>query len=171
MLLAEGIALDPGLGDGPVGEVQELGLVEDGDGVPGLAVGAEVVLVAVAAELAGQQVVGAVRQQHGLVDVQLVHDLHVVVVAARALHRLHDAVELHLARLHQHQLRRQDLLLGEQPVRPRHGHGARRHEEQLVHGLQDRRVRVYVEHALVLRLVEGEELREGFGPGGCRMFC
>ena len=69
VLLAIGGGGQPGFGYGPVGEVEELGLVEDGDGVPWLTISAEVLLVAVTAELAGEQVVGPVWQDHRLVQV------------------------------------------------------------------------------------------------------
>ena len=58
-----------------------------------------------------------------------------------------------------------DLLFRIEPVCSGHGDGARWKEEELVHALEDYGVGVEREDAVVLGLVEGEELGKGFGQG------
>ena len=135
--------------------------------VPRLVVVAEVALVAVqGAELAAQETVSAVRQDHGGVGVQGVEDLHVevVVLAGRGVRGGGEPAGFDRGRLQQDEHGGELLLVGEHPVRAHHRDGGGRQQEEVVHVAEDGGVRVEVDNAEVLRLVEGQELGEAGVP-------
>ena len=110
--------------------------------VPRLGRVAQVGRVVVAAELAGEQGVGPVRQDHGAVLEALVDELHVESVhfykpaVAAGHYAFLESVELAETRLYDHEHRSQRHRLGRVPVCARQGDGGLREEEQLVDGLQ-----------------------------------
>lgn len=105
------------------------------------------------------------RQDESRISVEIVDDLHVVVVPACVLYDTGYALEFARGRGDEHDLGGEDLLRGVEPVRARDRQRTRRQEEEFVHGLEDCAVGVEGEDSRVLGLVESEEFGEGLCPG------
>ena len=116
------------------------------------------------AELAREEGVPAVREDDGVAPVQLVHDLHVELTAPRIRDSVFDALELGLRRRGEQQRRREHRGGVVEPVRTGERCWGRGQEEEFVHGLQQRSIRVKGEDAGVLCLVERQQLRVAVGP-------
>lgn len=91
-------------------------------------------------ELASQEVVAAMREDHAVFAVKIVDDFHVELAGLRVTNRRFNAREFVDGGLDENELRTEVRLV--KPVSSRHGDGTRRQEEQFIHELQDRGIRV-----------------------------
>ena len=85
--------------------MKELCLHKDLLGIPHFDIVAQVCRMVIRAELPGQQAVWSVGQYKSAVAVEMIEDIHIVLGAARCVHRIHDPVEVELGRLDQHYIR------------------------------------------------------------------
>lgn len=108
------------------------------------------------------------REDHAIFRVKVVYDFHVEVAALRSIYCFLHARKFVGGGLNENDLRTQERLF--KPVGSRHCNGAGREEEEFVHGLQDRRVRVERKNALVLGLVESQKLGVAVSPCSCLRF-
>jgi len=119
-------------------------------------------------ELAGQKIIFAMREDHAVRAVQIIHDLHVEITAFGVVDCVFYTLEFLHGRLDEHELRAQEIwFVFFQPVCPRHGDGTWWEEEELIHRLQNCRVRVQRKNSVILGLVEGQELGVTISPRGC----
>ena len=143
--------------------MHKFSLIVRGDRIPFILVRSQIRRVILPAELGREHVVLPVRENHGAVKVELVDNLHVVLVIASGGDASLDALKLGDAGLDKHDLRGEDALgrvVVKEPVGAGHRHGARGREEQFVHGLENYAVRVEREDSVVLGLVKGQQFCE-----------
>jgi hypothetical protein len=92
------------------------------------------------AEFASQEVVAPMRDDHAVFAIQIVDDFHIEVAMSSLVNCVFNTLEFLDGGLNEHKLRAKVWFV--QPVSTGHGDGTKRKEEELIHMLENGRIRI-----------------------------